>query len=277
MTTIHEQGDCVHFPFLQLPPELRLRILKYVLQDPRQLKYYDDPRLICRAVRDIVDNNRRIVGGIRAKRVIIGQHSFFDRFPKRFVMSEPSQLPECLDTCRFKYIEETFFYMISFSIQEIFYEANFRISAQLIKNICSSLLNAGHVAHLVMIECQLPEGFVDSLMEMFRWRCRLYGFLREYFVGSADSFEVYFRTFDFAFSRIKWAHSVVTETLGPARVTSSGEFSAKQYRVHRNADYVRDISVICTKTRDLVPYPYDINIFQVSGGSLYTESVGVYR
>ncbi|CAJ0595128.1 unnamed protein product [Cylicocyclus nassatus] len=126
----------VPFPFLELPPELCLRIVKHLArlialsyysaqlekngwenalvfasQNPKR-SCYGDLRLLCKAVNDLIEKNRGTLGGLRAKRLIIGQHSSFDRCPRRFLVPEPGKLPDCLDSCALGYVEQVFFYMV---------------------------------------------------------------------------------------------------------------------------------------------------------------------
>ncbi|CAJ0595120.1 unnamed protein product [Cylicocyclus nassatus] len=257
MTTakLHESVRCA-FPFLKLPPELCVRILKYLLEDPRELRYYGDARRICRSIRDMVDKNGSIIG-MRAKRLIIGQHTSFDRFSRRFVVPK-------LVTFNWVTLNR-----IVRSLREnhgqhfamIFFGVNFIGQA----NLMIELLKLARTVYLVMIDCRIPGDFVISLRNMFGRR-HLLEWLRYYFVGSADSFEVYFRMLILEIE-LEWIHSLVSETLGPARVTSSGDgfLFCEHYFVRRNADYVRDITVICTIPNDYSPY-YKME-FQLSGGS----------
>ncbi|CAJ0595123.1 unnamed protein product [Cylicocyclus nassatus] len=186
-------GDFVHFPFFALPLELCVRILKYVREGGGK---FHETRLVCRAMNDIIEKNRAIIGPMLLQRLFIGQHPAFDQGPKRFVLSDPKELPNRLSSCAHAYIQQTIFYKISFEaslvkylIREllhnrvhiramIFYGVDFDCEG----NVLVEFFEASRIACLIMLECQLPDNMAEFLAH--------HEFIAKisHFIGSTDSF-----------------------------------------------------------------------------------------
>ncbi|CAJ0595122.1 unnamed protein product [Cylicocyclus nassatus] len=199
----------VPFPFFELPPELCVRILRHVrkVESTRsrawECRCFREIRLVCRAMNDIIEENRATIGPMQVQRLFIGQHQAFDQGPKRFVVQDASELPSHLSSCAHSYLQQAFFYKVSLKtpmvehlirkLREnrvhirgmIFYGAVFDCD----RDVLVDLFETSRTACLIMLECQLPDNLAEFLA-----RHEFIATMKSHFIGSFDSFQYYHAT-----------------------------------------------------------------------------------
>ncbi|CAJ0595126.1 unnamed protein product [Cylicocyclus nassatus] len=262
LSCIEDSQGASSFPFLKLPPELCVRILKHLRQDGvaslwdrGQFRHF---RLVCHAMNDIIEKHRATIGPMLVDRLFIGQHRTFNVGPKRFVVSDPTELPKCLDSCAHSYILQAVFYAVSldsFTIKlitdslrqnhihvsgMIFYGVEFTCKA----NLLVDLFEAARCSSLFIIDCMLT----NEVAEFLAHHQIIVEQLQTHFVGSSDSFEVYR---SIIVPRVTWSIHLtsfleltlpsLSETLGHAQVTRDDNLPVGRYRVCRDEDYEREI------------------------------------
>ncbi|CAJ0595125.1 unnamed protein product [Cylicocyclus nassatus] len=287
--------DNSNFPFFELPLELCVRILKLLRQDesvsPWNRGHFRDIRLACRAMNDIVEKNRATIG-LRMKRIFVGQRSKSYGVLRCLVASTPSDLPKCLDSCAQAYIEQIVFDTValdSFTIQPItdsLRQNHIHVKGMILygvdvtckANLLVDLLKAAKSSILFMIDCKLD----SELAELLAHHEIIAEQLQSHFIGSCDSFEVYWSIIieqaDYLKHFIELTLPSITD-LGRALVAQTmlnDTDHGRRYRLYRDNGRECDVEVTSRPLKKLEASSPDISQFyefrSEHGGSYYESA-----